>query len=394
MKIAIYSDDAPISEELLAAGLSRINVRLFKALSENISTIMVSYESRYFTKNDLAADLSSKIVFMKMNYFFVKTIKKLTISLEKLTGKYIDILFTLFLSKILNTIRDSNSDWLFIPLGANIRAYRRAIEISRKSQLPLAVFIGDEFKNYAILSKNKNSINMCEKYLNQWLRETSKIFVISQGMKTFLFNEYGVESVVLNLPYEKKYDVNSLNRSNAVFFLGNASHFYHDGLVEMIDVIYAYNEKFNTNIYLRFTIDILPDIFKQHHMKYIKYGKIDTDYNSSKEISEALFCYVPTSFDEKYKVMVSTSFPSKLMECLAFAKDILVYGPKYSSSLNYFEENKLNSCISIRDKKELYDFLDKKYLKNDNYSKEYNEILEKNHNLKNLKNNVLKSLNV
>jgi len=392
MKIAIYTDDAPIREELLAAGLSRINTRFFASIKENITTIVVTHQGRYFSKDDLDADLRSKIVFMNINQFFVKVIKKVTKKTEDLFGIDLDLLYRMFLPKILRTINESNSDYLFVPLGANIRGYRRAIDISEKTRLPLAVFIGDEFKNYAVLSENKNSIEMCDRYLYKWLHKTSKIFVISNGMKKFLAKQYDVESEVLNLPYRKKYDVKDDEKSNAVFFLGNASHFYQDGLVDMMDIICDYNAKHDSDVYMRFTIDRLPDIFEKHHMRYIKYGKIDTDYNSSREISEALFCFIPTSFDAKYRVMVSTSFPSKLMECLAFAKNIVVYGPEYSSSVDYFRQNNLKTCLSVKDKDKLFGILDDMIMSKDDYSKEYSQVIKDNHSLNYLKSTIMNNL--
>ncbi|HFU75200.1 MAG TPA: hypothetical protein ENK66_03040 [Arcobacter sp.] len=392
-KLVVYCDDAPFKEELLAAGLNRVNTRMFKAVNDNIESVCISHEGIYFTKDDIAIEFIDKSVFMNLNSVLVKILKKTTLFFENYFHLYIDFLFYLFLPKVLHTIKKSDCSYIFIPVGANIRALKRAVKISEKSSLPLAVFIGDEFKNYARLSGNKESIIMCDKYLQQWLSKISKIFVISEGMQNYFLEEYNLKSTVLNIPYEKKYSINSDKRKDFILFLGNTSHFYQDGLVDMIEVLFDYNQKYNKNIVLRFTIDKIPDIFEEKYLQYIEYGKIDTDYNSSKILNEALFCFIPTSFDKKYKIMVGTSFPSKMMECLAFAKHIVVYGPQYSSSVRYFKKYNLDTVVSQRNKEELFKILTKKDLNYSNQSKVYNYILNQNHSLKNIKDTIMKEIN-
>jgi len=94
----------------------------------------------------------------------------------------------------------------------------------------------------------------------------------------------------------------------------------------------------------------------------------------------SLFAFLAYSFEEKNAKMVSSSFPSKLLPYLAYAQNIVVYGPHYSSATELFQKNSLptiaTSCEQLRSVIEnLIDidtdnsFIYRNYLQN-NYSSE------------------------
>jgi hypothetical protein len=394
MSIVVYTDDAPISEDKLASGMSRVNRRLFLAIKENISTILISYQHGFFSNEDLDKELNSKINPLRINLLFAKIIRKINKAIEKFLNIDLDLLFHIGLSKKVKRIKESRSDFLFVPLGSNIRAYRRAIELSKRTKLPLIIYIVDEFMSSAILSNDSYAKNLTQKYLTQWLKQTKKIFVISEGMKEFLKENHDVESVVLNLPFKKKYNVDEVS-NNYILFLGNLSHFYQDGLIELLIVIEIFNQTINEykqKLILRLTIDKLPNQYEKYK-DIIVYSKIHGDEGLAKEINSALFCFIPYSFDKKYKGMVMTSFPSKTLECLSYAKNILIYGPSYSSSVRYFYRNKLATVLDKQDSKKLYDNLKNMYSGKQNNSEIYTKSLSNNHNYEYIKSTILESIN-
>lgn len=386
MKIAIYTDDAPIAEDKLASGMNRVNTRLFTAINDNVSVIITSFQHRDFDFNDLDPILSKKTRFLSINKLLMEFIRKTNKLLSKIFPINIDILFNISKRNIVNILNNSNSDILFVPLGSNIRAYSRAIELSKETNLPLAVYIVDEFLDAAILSEDKYGKQTCEKYLQEYLEHTKTIFVISPGMKKYLKTSYGVESIVLNLPFEKKYNVEE-DTIMQILFLGNISHFYLDGLVELLDLVTEYNNKNEMKLILRLTSNFLPTRLQKYE-SIIKYEKINGDENLAKEINRSLFCYIPYSFDKKYKIMVSTSFPSKTLECLSYAKRIVVYGPSYCSVVKYFEDNKINDKTTYLN----YTYLRDKVINQYDFSTIYKKNLEKNHNFRSIQKKLLGAL--
>lgn len=392
MRIAIYADDPPIREDIVAAGLNRINTRYFTAINDDISIIAASYEKSNYTVKELAPNLQKKIISLHLSTSVINILKKIDKLLERVAGKNFGLLSQICRPTIIKAIKQSNSDIIFVPLGADIRGYIRAVELARTANLPLAVFIGDDFENYARLSNGKNNKKLVEKHLQRCLNATNKFFVISKGLQTLMVENYQVSSTVLNLPFKKQYSVDTAIRNNTVFFLGNASHFYHDGLIDMMDVICDYNEQYNSNVLMQFSIVNLPAIFTKRHLQYIHYGQYENDYSQSEAIAKSLFCIIPTSFEKKYQGIISTSFPSKLMECMAFAKKIVVYGPKDSSSVAYFAENGLQDYIDERDKKKLFSTLQREMDHPSDHSESYNKALIQNHSYDAIKNTILHGL--
>jgi hypothetical protein len=64
------------------------------------------------------------------------------------------------------------------------------------------------------------------------------------------------------------------------------------------------------------------------------------------EIASSLFAFLPYSFGVQEKAMVTTSFPSKSLEYLAYARSIVVYGPEYGVATQYFRAAGLPSIVS------------------------------------------------
>jgi hypothetical protein len=103
-------------------------------------------------------------------------------------------------------------------------------------------------------------------------------------------------------------------------------------------------------------------------------------------------CFAPYSFQENSKVMVSTSFPCKMMDYLAASKFILVYGPKYSSSVQYFKEHGLSQVLFEEDLEALQNTIMNQINTPIDYSKTYQKVLRTNHSYVSVSNVIVKSL--
>jgi|SaaInl8_200m_RNA_FD_contig_31_1511664_length_4039_multi_11_in_0_out_0_4 hypothetical protein len=390
MKIAIYTDDAPISEDKLASGMNRVNTRLFNAIKENITIIATSSQHVDFTEDDLDKKLLNKIVHFKENKLFSKILRKISNLLTEYFTFDLDVRFLLHKYNIINSIIASGSTVLFVPLGSNIRAYKRAIYISDKTKLPLVVYIVDDFLDAAILSNDKYGKIICQQNLRKFLHRTNKIFVISEGMQEYLMKNYNINSIVLNLPFKKKYIVTE-KTVKQVLFLGSLSHFYEDGLIELLEVLTEYNKTIKDDIILRLTSDKLPHKLEKYK-SIVKYSRIQGDENLAIEINKSLFCFIPYSFANKYHNMVATSFPSKTLECLSYAKHVVVYGPYYSSVVKYFKKNSLQTYIDVNNKKTLEEFIKKVDIKDFTISNQYLEIINNYHSFDYIKKTILENI--
>ncbi|EPV8285223.1 glycosyltransferase family protein [Vibrio alginolyticus] len=346
-KINIYTDNAPLSEDVIATGMERVNTRLFKCLNSHIDSIYVSNANKEVYADDIDQDLKIKTQISSLNVIN-NLLRRIIYKLESNFGFSMDLIFYFIKKKIIKNINDSGCQVLFVPLGADIRGFKRAVEISRSTNSELWVYIVDDFESFSEFKKDKNGLNLCKKIAN-YLESCTRVLVISQGMKNYIENKYNAKAEVLNLPYDdyNKSVNHEVTSNKEILFLGNLSHFYLDGILDILKVIQYLNDELGYNLKLRLTSACPKEIY-ENYSSIITVESVAGKDNLHKMISESALCFIPYSFDNKYKTMVTTSFPSKTLECIAHSKSVLVYGPQYSSSIQYFNDNDIATCVSDR----------------------------------------------
>lgn len=78
------------------------------------------------------------------------------------------------------------------------------------------------------------------------------------------------------------------------------------------------------------------------------------EYGSERAIlAEADAYLVVTSFEEKFKRRVQTSFPSKILEYAAYGKPIIAWGPEYSSAIKFLQKHTAAVVATMLDPGEL-----------------------------------------
>ena len=80
--------------------------------------------------------------------------------------------------------------------------------------------------------------------------------------------------------------------------------------------------------------------------------------------------------------MQNTSFPSKLIEYLASAKSIVVYGNNNNSAISYFKKNNIPYVIRGRNKDALKEIVLYHLKKDIDYSIEYSSLIKSMHSNK------------
>jgi hypothetical protein len=123
---------------------------------------------------------------------------------------------------------------------------------------------------------------------------------------------------------------------------------------------------------------------------FVLSAPVETSEGLAREIASSLFAFLPYTFDLQHKTMVSTSFPSKSMEYLAYARSIVVYGPDYGAATKLFRERELPSIASSpTELKEMTQFHLKAWPE---HSAIYRNYLEEAHSLKTARNSLCAGL--
>lgn len=161
-----------------------------------------------------------------------------------------------------------------------------------------------------------------------------------------------------------------------MIFIGNTSHFYQDGLTTLAEAI-SILRKANYDVIMTITIDSwfarrLQERFGSDII-YIK--SYETNSELAKAIGNSVASFLPYSFDAKYRRMVSTSFPSKLMEYLRWSQNIIFLSPEYSTSNILAREKKLPWVLQKNSSNLLADTIRSIIEKRLDYSSLYREVL-------------------
>jgi hypothetical protein len=91
--------------------------------------------------------------------------------------------------------------------------------------------------------------------------------------------------------------------------------------------------------------------------------------------------------------MVSTSFPSKILEYLSSAKFIIAIGPDYATSIRYFSDNQLHEIICKESEGELQEAIIKQIKNRMDLSTEYQQVISRNHNPDRIAGQIISALN-
>jgi hypothetical protein len=291
--------------------------------------------------------------------------------------------FRFILPVLVRKVRKANAQWIFCPCDPNPFDLEQAVLLARACKLPLAVYLVDDFVECSRFTGNKEYLHVALRDVPGWIRSADKVFVISEGFRARVKELYGKDSTVLSLPFDLGGAVDEkrpVEKEHQIIFVGNLTHFYFDGIKAMAAMLDELNQTREVPLVLRLT---LPNI------DYVK--KVVGDFKCIRcvpcqglddlraEIAGSLMAFVPYSFDPQYKVMVQTSFPSKILSCLAASRYVLVYGPEDSSSVRYCRQHGLSEVIDKDDVGALRDAVLRQLSMKADHGEKYREVIQKEH---------------
>lgn len=270
-------------------------------------------------------------------------------------------------------------DILFCPCGADPGSAIRAYRLAKSANLRPALYLVDDFTESHRLAHSQPLPPAIQGELAAAL-QGSTILTISEGLQTRVREVYGVSSHIIPLPYPEVAALPQVPPIPQILFVGNVSHFYQDGLRDMAETIAEINRETGANLTLRITLgkpDLVAKTIGSH--PFVVCGHSGGSDDLSREISRSLLCFLPYSFNEEYRVMVSTSFPSKLLDYLASARSVLCYAPAYASSTRYFQAHSLPETLDHESRPELKKILVAHLNEQPNHSPAYREVLQRHH---------------
>jgi len=174
-----------------------------------------------------------------------------------------------------------------------------------------------------------------------------KLFTISIGLKTIFENRTYLSYEYLPLPYIIKNIEGSSGTVSDVtelVFIGSISYLVESALVEFIERFKKINDG---SFVLKIVSQRIPVLVKDavnQEKSILTYENVREE-NLKFIIDLHSVFLLPYAFEEKYKPMVESSFPSKLLKMIEYSDNVVCYGPdyqvvksmKYSNDLKFLE---------------------------------------------------------
>jgi hypothetical protein len=163
--------------------------------------------------------------------------------------------------------------------------------------------------------------------------------VITAALGELLHQQFSISPVTLPLAFEPNPRPEPALKSQ-IFFLGSVNFLYVEGLKTLIQIVERLRGELACNLTIRLTSPGGTDALGPLPFFVNATPIVGADALAA-EIAASLFAFLPYSFDPALRTMVTTSFPSKAMECLAYARSLVVHAPSYSNSARLFTEASL-----------------------------------------------------
>jgi len=262
------------------------------------------------------------------------------------------LLFIFYLLRLSRRIRASGAKRLFAFFGGNPWFLCMAVLTARRTKLPLDVYLVDDLEESARQDGQGLVAHLTRWLERRTLQRANRVFAISQGFCEHLEKKYHVRARWLPIAIpQTKFAYRPYGRTTPdvreIAFIGAVNRLYLDPLKTLLQIIDRWNQttrSFQLRLLLMTYTDpgyIVQELGRSAALDLVFRPSPD---ELSRRLGESWAIFLPYSFAKRMRLMVNTSFPTKLVESFTAGRPILVCGPSYASVPRYFHENNLPLC--------------------------------------------------
>jgi len=328
LKLDIYCESAPLADDQVSYGLTRVMTAISHALSNEAVEILVlpvdgltlpqhiHKQARPLTK--LGSNLIAKIIS----------------KLQQRTPIVAQTLFKIWAHW--NRSNRGSPPFLLAVIGANYRTLLRAQELAKIRKQNLIVYLVDDL---VIPAKgNGSDIQLVSESIKNTLHSVNKIYCITKTLGERNKRLFGVTSAVLDLPFLPTPNSAPTQSKHQLIYVGAVNFLYASTLQLLIKKLSEYNTRNTIPLTLRLTVQrSIAERSLGALPSWVIAEPIPDSGDLRREIGASIAAVLPYSFHPEHREMVETSFPSKLLDYLYSAKKIITIAPEYSSVAEYFK---------------------------------------------------------
>jgi hypothetical protein len=329
----IYAEAPPLGENVVTHGLFRASTPILRAVRDSIETIALFPWDRHFRMSMLDPALSALCTgpAPSMAWFRAAT-KRLGPIGQRLDTR-------LAIGLIAPKATTSTAQHILCLEGSDPLVLPHVAGIAATARKPFSVYVVDDILLPMRLGGADDKMIMrATEGVRASLSKAHTVFAISDRLGSLFERQFGVKATTLPLIFEPQPLPNETPRKQ-IIFVGSINFLYADPLRKLIATVEEIRDQTGEELTIRFTsrsAAMLGDL-----PPFVRVEAISGAENLAREISASLFAFLPYSFDANVVEMIKTSFPSKLMEYLAYARSIVVFAPDYANSTHYFQSSGL-----------------------------------------------------
>jgi hypothetical protein len=384
--LVFYTDAPPLLEG--GSGNSGIAVEIINSIRERLACVLTRKCRRSISLNAIhdACEGKKLVLHPDASGYGIKKI-------SPFVGSVLDFLIFalwIFFSK---NIPSKEKDW-FILCGADCW-FLLHILLLQKLGISTHIYLVDEIEASAKHHQPKWVRFWIRPALALVLKNSASVFAISEGFVDYLKSEFQCEARWLPLPSQNAPVApvilpSATKSTRNIVFIGGLNYLYLIALKDLYEEICEFNS--NSNGMPPWILEVLsycppeslfsllPD---QKHLFF--HQNLPTQERILR-MSQASACFLPYSFSESERVLVTTSFSCKILEYFTSSSPILVYGPAYASIPRYFIKENLPVCTTNRNElKQALHKLDA--IRGSDYLVKYYAAWKKHHSPESFKNN-------
>lgn len=387
-----YTDAPPLLEG--GHGNNGVAVQILRAISERLALVITRKFRRSISFNAIkkASGDTKLVLHPDASGYGIKRV-------SPLLGSILDFLIFAIWIIFSKDIPSKGKDW-FILCGADCW-FLLHILLLQKLGISTHIYLVDEIEAAAKYQQPKWVRFWIRPTLALVLKKSASVFAISEGFVDYLKSEFQCKARWLPLPSQNapvtpSILLNSNKSTRNIVFIGGLNHLYLSALKDLYEEISEFNAKSNSGLPWQLEVlsycppDTLLTLFS--NQKHVIFHQNLPNKERIERMSKASACFLPYSFLESERIMVTTSFSCKILEYFASGSPILVYGPDYASIPRYFIKENLPVCTTNR--VELRQALHKlDAVRNSNYLAKYQTVWEKYHSPSSFRKRVFANLN-
>ena len=235
-----------------------------------------------------------------------------------------------------NYLKNNNID-IIITVAQGVH-WMAAQQMSKEFSIPLVTIFHDWWTDMSFIHQWAKKI-LDRKFRNLYY-QSNLALCVSKGMKREL-GEHPNAKILYPIPDQKSiiqcHNVTSKLEKFQLVYAGKLSQFYASQIKKIAQIFFFQNNDYNSRLQLKL-FGSHPD-WSNVFIEQLKATNIYQGFVSRQvlttELQNANALLVTIPFEQESCRWAKTNFPSKLIEYCKFGKPIIIWGPNYSTAVNW-----------------------------------------------------------